>query len=74
VWETTYLHVLTGEDAVFDWISGTSLRPTRAALPEELWQRFAAELRRRLRAAYPVRAGRVILPFRRIFAVAAVTG
>jgi trans-aconitate 2-methyltransferase len=73
VWETTYLHVLTGEDAVFDWISGTSLRPTRAALPDELWQRFAAELRQRLRVAYPIRAGRVILPFRRIFAVVAVT-
>jgi trans-aconitate 2-methyltransferase len=75
VWETTYLHVLTGEDAVFEWISGTSLRPTRAALPDELWEGFAAELRRRLRAAYPTRAGgRVILPFRRIFAVVAVTG
>lgn len=74
VWETTYLHVLSGQDAVFDWISGTSLRPTRAALPEELWQRFAAELRQRLRRAYPVRAGRVIMPFRRIFAVVAVTG
>lgn len=73
MWETTYLHVLTGEDAVFDWISGTSLRPTRAALPDELWQRFAAELRQRLRVAYPIRAGRVILPFRRIFAVVAVT-
>jgi trans-aconitate 2-methyltransferase len=74
VWETTYLHVLTGQDAVFDWISGTSLRPTRAALPEELWPGFAAELRQRLRRAYPTRAGRVILPFRRIFAVVAVTG
>jgi trans-aconitate 2-methyltransferase len=69
-WETTYLHVLEGEDAVFDWISGTSLLPTRAALPEELFERFAAELRRRLRAAYPARDGRVVLPFRRIFVVA----
>ena len=69
-WETTYLHVLTGEDAVFDWISGTSLLPTRAALPEDLFARFAAELRMRLRAAYPARDGRVVLPFRRIFVVA----
>jgi len=73
-WETTYLHVLTGEDAVFDWISGTSLLPTRAALPPELWPPFAEELRRRLRLAYPAQNGRVKLPFRRIFAVAAVTG
>jgi trans-aconitate 2-methyltransferase len=71
-WETTYLHVLHGEDAVLDWIAGTSLRPTRAALPTELWPAYESELRRRLRAAYPVRDGRVLLPFRRIFAVARV--
>ena len=71
-WETTYLHVLTGEDAVFDWISGTSLRPTAAALPAELWPRFAEELRRRLAVAYPAYDGRVVLPFRRIFCVARV--
>jgi trans-aconitate 2-methyltransferase len=69
-WETTYLHVLPGEDAVFDWISGTSLLPTRAALPEDLFERFATELRHRLRAAYPARNGQVVLPFRRVFAVA----
>ena len=68
-WETTYLHVLHGQDAVFDWISGTSLLPTRAALPAELFERFAAELRARLRAAYPAREGRVVLPFRRVFVV-----
>jgi len=66
--------VLPGEDAVFDWISGTSLLPTRAALPEELFERFATELKRRLRAAYPARNGHVVLPFRRIFAVGQRTG
>jgi trans-aconitate 2-methyltransferase len=68
-WETTYLHVLPGQDAVLDWISGTSLLPTRAALPDELFERFVAELRQRLRAAYPARDGHVVLPFRRIFVV-----
>jgi len=71
-WETTYLHVLTGEDPVFEWISGTSLRPTAAALPADLWPAFADELRRRLAAAYPARDGRVVLPFRRVFCVAQV--
>jgi trans-aconitate 2-methyltransferase len=71
-WETTYLHVLTGDDPVFTWISGTSLLPTRAALPDEVWPDFAAELKRRLAAAYPVRHGRVVMPFRRIFCVARV--
>lgn len=69
-WETTYLHVLSGDDAVFDWISGTSLLPTRAALPADLWPAYERELRARLRAAYPARAGRVLMPFRRVFAVA----
>lgn len=69
-WSTTYLHVLRGEDAVFEWISGTSLLPTRAALPPDLFEQFAAELKRRLRAAYPARNGRTVMPFRRTFVVA----
>ena len=71
-WETTYLHVLEGEDAVFEWISGTGARPTLQALPAGLLEEFAGELRGRLRAAYPPRDGRVVLPFRRAFAVARV--
>jgi trans-aconitate 2-methyltransferase len=69
-WETTYLHVLDGEDPVFTWVSGTGARPTLQALPADLRVRFEEELRRRLRAAYPAHDGRVILPFRRIFVVA----
>jgi trans-aconitate 2-methyltransferase len=71
-WETTYLHELRGEDPVFDWISGTSLRPTVQALPDALREEFEAELRRRLRAAYPTEDGTVTLPFRRVFAVARI--
>jgi trans-aconitate 2-methyltransferase len=72
-WETTYLHVLRGEDPVFAWVSGTGARPTLQALPPDLRERFEAEFKRRLRAAYPPAAdGRVVLPFRRVFAVARV--
>ncbi|MEQ7847005.1 methyltransferase domain-containing protein [Nocardioides kribbensis] len=72
-WETTYVHVLTGEDPVFTWISGTGARPTLQALPDALRPDFEAELRRRLARAYPRRAdGSVLLPFRRVFAVARV--
>ena len=71
-WETTYLHVLTGADPVFTWISGTSLRPTLQALPDDLRPRFEAELKRRLSEAYPTRHGSVTLPFRRVFAVARI--
>ncbi len=71
-WETTYLHVLTGPDPVFAWVSGTGARPTLQALPDELRPGFEAEYRRRLREAYPERDGRVVLPFRRVFVVAEV--
>ncbi|HCB05579.1 MAG TPA: trans-aconitate 2-methyltransferase [Nocardioides sp.] len=71
VWETTYVHVLSGPDPVFTWVSGTSLRPVLQALPDGLREEFAAELKRRYAAAYPVRPdGTVLLPFRRVFAVA----
>ncbi len=70
VWETTYLHVLTGEDPVFTWVSGTGARPTLQALPDDLRPRFEEEFKQRLRKAYPDRGYGVVLPFRRIFAVA----
>jgi trans-aconitate 2-methyltransferase len=72
-WETTYLHVLTGPDPVFTWVSGTGARPTLQALPDDLRPRFEDEFRRRLREAYPEHDGRVLLPFRRIFVVARVS-
>jgi trans-aconitate 2-methyltransferase len=72
-WETTYLHVLTGDDPVFTWVSGTGARPTLEALPDDLRPRFEDELRSRLRAAYPDDGRGVVLPFRRVFAVGRVS-
>jgi trans-aconitate 2-methyltransferase len=72
-WETTYLHVLTGEDPVFDWVSGTGARPTLQGLEEadpRLRIQFEREFRRRLRTAYPPEPYGVMLPFRRVFVVA----
>jgi trans-aconitate 2-methyltransferase len=72
-WETTYLHVLHGDDPVFAWVSGTGARPTLQALGDAdpaLRARFEEELRRRLRAAYPDTGRGVVLPFRRVFVVA----
>ena len=34
VWETTYLHRLTGPDPVLEWIGSTALRPVRDALDD----------------------------------------
>jgi trans-aconitate 2-methyltransferase len=72
-WETTYLHVLQGADPVFAWVSGTGARPTLEALgaaDPALREAFEDELKRRLRSAYPDTGQGVVLPFRRVFAVA----
>ncbi len=67
-WETTYVHALHGPDPVLEWISGAGLRPVRAALDAEEWERFRGELAPRLRAAYPQRDDGVTwFPFRRVF-------
>ena len=69
-WETTYLHVLRGENAVLDWYRGSGLRPVLAALTPEDGAEFAAEYGAQLRAAYPPAPYGTVLPFRRIFVVA----
>lgn len=70
VWESTYLHVLDGEDPVLRWVTGTGLRPVLAALSGDDLEAFTAEYSARLREAYPRRTdGTTILPFRRLFVV-----
>ncbi|WP_236796187.1 trans-aconitate 2-methyltransferase [Amycolatopsis sp. GM8] len=72
-WETTYVQRLDGPDPVLEWVSGTALRPIRAALDDASWTRFRAELAPLLAQAYPARAdGTTWFGFRRIFAVARV--
>ena len=71
IWETEYLHVLAGDDAVLNWVRGTALRPLLDPLSPgeraEMERLYGAKLRR----AYPKRAdGKTLLPFRRIFIVA----
>jgi trans-aconitate 2-methyltransferase len=76
VWETTYLHVLPGEDEVLDWVSGTGLRPVLTALSSDppLRDAFVAAYRDRLREAYPRAPHGTVLPFRRLFCVAVAPG
>jgi trans-aconitate 2-methyltransferase len=75
VWETTYLHVLTGADPVLGWVSGTVLRPVLARLSATDAEELTAEYAAALREAYPARAdGTTVLPFRRLFAVGSRPG
>jgi trans-aconitate 2-methyltransferase len=72
-WETTYIHELSGEHPVLEWITGTALRPVKSLLTDERWETFRQELIPMLGAAYPARAdGKTFFPFRRIFVVAHV--
>ncbi|HJU96479.1 MAG TPA: trans-aconitate 2-methyltransferase [Jiangellaceae bacterium] len=69
-WETTYLLVLPGDDAVLEWVSGSALRPILVELDEAERAEFIAEYGALLREAYPRRRYGTVLPYRRVFAVA----
>jgi trans-aconitate 2-methyltransferase len=71
IWETEYLHVLEGKDAVKEWTKGTWLKRFLDALAEPERNQFEAEYARRVGAAYPMRAdGKTLFPFRRLFIIA----
>ena len=69
VWETTYLHLLPGEDPVLDWVRGTGLRPILQALSPGEAAEFTEVYAELLRSAYPQGPAGTPFPFRRIFAV-----
>ncbi|HKE66234.1 MAG TPA: methyltransferase domain-containing protein [Micromonosporaceae bacterium] len=72
-WETTYMHVLPGDDPVLEWFAGSGLRPYFDALGGDTSPDAAAfrdEMAAALRDAYPRQPYGTILPFRRVFVVA----
>jgi trans-aconitate 2-methyltransferase len=69
-WETTYMHVLNGENAVLEWVKGTALRPVLAALSSREQTEFCREYSVLLNEAYPARDFGTVFPFRRIFVIA----
>jgi trans-aconitate 2-methyltransferase len=71
LWETTYYHVLDGDNPVVEWTKGSILRPLLDQLMEPEAQRFLEVYGERVRAAYPRRAdGKTVLPFKRLFFIA----
>jgi trans-aconitate 2-methyltransferase len=74
VWQTTYVHVLTGDDPVLSWVRGTGLRPVLSALLPEDGVTFEVEYAELLRTAYPAQPYGTPFPFTRTFAVAHRTG
>ena len=69
-WQTTYHHILSGDNPVLEWVRGTTLRPILALLPRTENANFLAEYGRRVQAAYAQRNGLTVFPFTRIFIVA----
>lgn len=76
VWRTTYFQQLSGHDPIWEWVTGSVLRPVLAVLDDPQRARFEAECRERYRRAYPLfqrsaeDAPATILPFSRLFLVA----
>ena len=71
IWETTYVHVLEGEDPVAEWTQGTILRPLLDQLSPQESQEFLADYSKRVRQAYPKEGdGKTLLPFKRLFLMA----
>jgi trans-aconitate 2-methyltransferase len=69
VWESTYQHVLVGQDPVLEWVRGTALRPLLAVLVPTDAARFERDYAAALRSAYPAVDGTTLFAFRRIFCV-----
>jgi len=74
IWETEYLHVLEGKDPVKEWIKGSWMSPLLDALDANERVEYEAEYSRLAAQAYPPRPdGQTLLPFRRLFLIAAVS-
>ena len=71
MWETTYMHILEGEDPVVEWTKGTMLRPLLDNLSEAEGAKFLESYTAKVAKAYPHSAdGKTVLPFKRLFIVA----
>ena len=73
LWRTTYFQELTGPDPVWDWVSGSLLRPVIDRLgdgPDAA--RFEERCTSRYGAAYPPVDGVTVVAFSRLFVVATV--
>jgi len=72
IWESEFLQVLEGDNAVAEYTKGTALKPYLDALPDdEQRQAFFDDYAARLAPIYPKRPdGKTLFPFRRLFIVA----
>jgi trans-aconitate 2-methyltransferase len=71
LWETNYIQVMDGIEAIVAWLHGTGLRPFLARLDPAEQQLFLSRYAALLANAFPTRAdGKVLLPYPRLFFIA----
>ncbi len=71
MWETTYYHILEGQDPVVEWTKGSILRPLMDLLEEPEASTFLERYRSQIAQAYPQQPdGKTVLQFRRLFFMA----
>ena len=71
IWETNYIQVMDGVDAIIAWLHGTGLRPFLARLSEAERPVFLERYAVLLKEAYPAQAdGKILLPYPRLFFIA----
>jgi trans-aconitate 2-methyltransferase len=71
IWETNYIQVMDGVEAIIAWLHGTGLRPFLARLSEAERPVFLKRHAALLADAYPARAdGKILLPYPRLFFIA----
>ena len=71
IWETNYIQVMDGVQAIIAWLHGTGLRPFLARLTEAERPSFLDRYAALLTEAYPAQAdGKILLPYPRLFFIA----
>ena len=71
LWETNYIQIMDGIDAIIAWLHGTGLRPFLARLDEPERRLFLDRYAALLAGAFPARSdGKVLLPYPRLFFIA----
>ena len=70
IWETTYFHILTGENPVVNWTKGSILRPILNVLDGKEKEEFLKLYTNKINLAYPkLTNGKTLLPYKRLFLV-----
>ena len=72
IWQTEYLQIMDGPQAILDWVRSTAMRRYTLPLPNDAMRRaFEQRCLERFREAYPANdQGKSLFPYRRMFIIA----